>query len=349
MKDSHESMMKLCPKCKTENPMVSNFCRHCRYQFPEASKNGQSLKPIIKYFRIRETDYVIGSTIHIEWDADNYTQIELVGKDVTLYKELVLNIERPQELFLIVKNDYDQAQATLLIAPTEAPIIKRFISSHYNILKGRKIKLSWNVENAIKLILRCSSGETDVTAWNKIELSPLVSDTYTLIGIAKDHRVTIEKSVIVSVKKEVVINHFLPNISLTLETMPIVLCWSVENADQIVLYPNNINVTNQNSIQLYPDRTTIYRLLASNVLSVQERIVTVSVQSLPKMNVKLLESISQLHIPNCTIDFSPICGSINNTAIDKWMMSPAKQSITKKIEKNSIFEKLRSFIKLKRE
>lgn len=342
-------MMKICPKCKTDNPLASNFCRYCRYEFPETSKDGQSLKPRIKYFRIKQTEYVIGSTVHIDWAADNYTQIELSGEDVTLRKEFIFTIVKPQELYLLVKNDYDQVQATLLIAPTEGPIIKKFISSHYNILKGRTIKLSWLVDNAVKLLIRCNSGEIDVTALNELELLPSVTDTYTLIAIAKDNRVTIEKSLHVDVKNEVIINYFLSNISSTLETMPIVLSWHVENADKITLYPNDIEVTNRNSIQLYCDRSTIFRLIARNVLSVKEQIVTIGVQSLPKIDVKFSESLSQLHFPDCTIDFLPIGNSINEIAIDKWMMSSTEKSITKKIWRNSILQKFKSFIKLRRE
>ena len=76
---------KKCPKCNTSNPVAASFCRHCRYEFPEASKNGLSLEPKIAYFRILETQYVIGSTVHLEWAADNFNKLELEGEDVTLY------------------------------------------------------------------------------------------------------------------------------------------------------------------------------------------------------------------------------------------------------------------------
>ena len=52
--------MKKCPECNAENPIAANFCRKCRYEFSEATKNGLSLKPEIKYFRIKELQYVIG-------------------------------------------------------------------------------------------------------------------------------------------------------------------------------------------------------------------------------------------------------------------------------------------------
>ena len=84
------SEMKKCPECNAENPKAANFCRKCRYEFPEATKGGLSLKPEIKIFRIKELQYVVGTKIHIEWDVDNYTRIELSGEDVTLYKDVEL-------------------------------------------------------------------------------------------------------------------------------------------------------------------------------------------------------------------------------------------------------------------
>ncbi len=52
---------KQCPKCHTENPVPAKFCRHCRYEFPEATITGGSLSPEIKSFKIREDKYWKGS------------------------------------------------------------------------------------------------------------------------------------------------------------------------------------------------------------------------------------------------------------------------------------------------
>lgn len=118
--------MKKCPECNAENPIAANFCRKCRYEFSEATKNGLSLKPEIKYFRIKELQYVIGSKIYIEWDAENYTKIELAGKDVTLYKDVELVVEKALELYLIVYNDYDLVKQSVKVVPYSSPSIRRF-------------------------------------------------------------------------------------------------------------------------------------------------------------------------------------------------------------------------------
>lgn len=118
--------MKKCPECNAENPKAANFCRKCRYEFPEATKNGSSLKPEIKSFRIKESQNVIGSTIHIGWDADNYTKIELAGEDVTLYKNVELVVEKAVKIQLVVYNDFDQIKQSIRIVPYSSPNIRRF-------------------------------------------------------------------------------------------------------------------------------------------------------------------------------------------------------------------------------
>lgn len=60
---------KQCPKCHTDNPALARFCRHCRYEFPEATITVGSLSPEIKSFKIREDKYWKGSVVHIDWKA----------------------------------------------------------------------------------------------------------------------------------------------------------------------------------------------------------------------------------------------------------------------------------------
>ena len=151
------SEMKKCPECNAENPKAANFCRKCRYEFPEATKDGSSLKPEIKYLRIRESQYVVGSTIHIEWDVDNYTKVELAGEDVTLYKDVELIVDKAVELQLVVSNDYDQVKQSVKVVPYSSPVVRRFSSSHSNIKAGKTTRLSWSVDYAKMILLKSPS------------------------------------------------------------------------------------------------------------------------------------------------------------------------------------------------
>lgn len=336
--------MKKCPECNAENPKAANFCRKCRYEFPEATKEGLSLKPEIKIFRIKELQYVVGSKIHIEWDVDNYTRIELSGEDVTLYKDVELVVEKAIELQLVASNDYDQTKQSIKIVPYSSPVIRRFSSSHSNIKAGKTIRLSWSVDNAKTITLKSPTEEVDITLISELEVTPTEDITYTLIAYAIDESISVLKGISIRVLQDVIINDFSSDLPQTLESQPVELRWSVANADKIMLYPNDIDVTQQTSIKVFPNRAMTYRLVASNAISIKEEMVSVGVRPLPRLDVKVSDSLSRLQIPNCEIDLTPLTASIKETDLDRWMLSPTKQDITKKIWGKELWNRLKEIL-----
>ena len=341
------SEMKKCPECNAENPKVANFCRKCRYEFPEATKDGSSLKPEIKYLRIRESQYVVGSTIHIEWDVDNYTKVELAGEDVTLYKDVELIVEKAVELQLVVSNDYDQVKQSVKVVPYSSPVVRRFSSSHSNIKAGKTTRLSWSVDYAKKVLLRSPSDDIDVTVMTELEICPVNDTTYTLVAYAVDESIFVSKDITVRVLHDVVINDFSSDIPQTLESQPVELRWNIENADKIMLYPNDIDVTHQNSLKVFPNRAMTYRIVASNTISIKEALLSIGVRPLPRLDVKVSDSLSRLEIPNCEIDLTPLTTSIKETDLDRWMLSPAEQNISKRVWGQSLWKKLKKILSKK--
>lgn len=338
------SEIKNCPECNAENPIAANFCRKCRYEFPEATKGGLSLKPEIRFFRIREQQYIVGSKIHIEWDVDNYTRIELSGEDVTLYKDVELVVEKAIELQLVASNDYDQTKQSIRIVPYSSPVIRCFSSSHSNIKAGKTTRLSWSVDYAKTISLKSSTEEVDVTLMSEVEVSPTEDTTYTLIAYAVDESISVLKEISIRVLQDVIINDFSSDLPLTLESQPVELRWDVVNADKIMLYPNDIDVTHQTSIKVFPNRAMTYRLVASNAISIKEQMVSIGVRLLPKLDVRVSDSLSRLQIPNCEIDLTSITTSIKETDLDRWMLSPTKQEITKKMWRKGLWNKLKNIL-----
>lgn len=338
--------MKKCPECNAENPVAANFCRKCRYEFPEMTKNGLSLKPEIIYFRVKELQYVIGSKIHIEWDAENYTRIELSGEDVTLYKDVELVVERALELQLVVYNDYDLVKQSVKLVPYSSPNILRFSSSLSNIKVGKTARLSWGVDYAKKILLKSDVDEIDVSALTEFEVAPAEDTTYTLIAFAFDEQISISKEITIRVLRDVAINDFSSDVPYTLESQPVELRWNVANADKIMLYPNDIDVTRQTSIKVFPNRAMTYSLVASNAISIKEQMVSVGVRPLPKLDVKVSDSLSRLQIPNCEIDLTPLITSIKETDLDRWMLFPMEKSITKKIFGKELWNRLKNILSL---
>lgn len=338
------SGFKICPKCNTENPQAANFCRKCCYKFPEATKSGLSLRPEIKLLRIKEPQYVVGSTIHIEWDIDNFTKIELAGEDVTFYNNVELLVEKAVELKLVVTNDYDQVEQSLKVLPTPMPKIHRFATSNSNVKAGKKVKLSWSIDGATKVLLKYDAEEMDVSSLAETEVSPSVDATYAIIAFSVDENITIAKEVTVKVLYEVIINDFSSDLTQILESLPVELRWDVVNAEKIMLYPNEIDITRQTSIQVYPSRATTYCLIASNAISIKEQMITIGVRALPRLNIKVSDSLSKLYIPNCEIDLTPLTASIKETGLDRWMLSPIEQTVSKKIWGRSFLNKLKKIL-----
>lgn len=336
--------MKKCPECNTENPKAANFCRKCRYEFPEATKDGLSLKPEIKYLRIRESQYVVGSTIHIEWDVDNYTKVELAGEDVTLYKDVELIVDKAVELQLVVSNDYDQVKQSVKVVPYSSPVVRRFSSSHSNIKAGKTTRLSWSVDYAKTVLLKSHLDEIDVTVMSELEISPANDTTYTLVAYAVDESISVSKDITVRVLHDVVINDFSSDMPQTLESQPVELRWDIENADKIMLYPNDIDITHQNSLKVFPNRAMTYRIVASNAISIKEALLSIGVRPLPRLDVKVSDSLSRLEIPNCEIDLTPLTTSIKETNLDRWMLSPAEQNISKRVWGHSLWKKLKKIL-----
>lgn len=338
------SEMKKCPECNAENPKAANFCRKCRYEFPEATKDGLSLKPEIKYLRIRESQYVVGSTIHIEWDVDNYTKVELAGEDITLYKDVELIVDKAVELQLVVSNDYDQVRQSVKVVPYSSPVVRRFSSSHSNIKAGKTTILSWSVDYAKTVLLKSPLDEIDVTVMSELEISPANDTTYTLVAYAVDESISVSKDITLRVLHDVVINDFSSDISQTLESQPVELRWNIENADKIMLYPNDIDITHQNFLTVFPNRATTYRIVASNAISIKEAMLSIGVRPLPRLDVKVSDSLSRLEIPNCEIDLTPLTTSIKETNLDRWMLSPAEQNISKRVWGQSLWKKLKKIL-----
>ena len=87
-----------------------------------------------------------------------------------------------------------------------------------------------------------------------------------------------------------------------------------------------------------------YRIVASNAISIKEALLSIGVRPLPKLDVKVSDSLSRLEIPNCEIDLTPLTTSIKETDLDRWMLSPIEQSVTKTIWGNGLFKRLKKIL-----
>lgn len=334
---------KICPKCKTENPIAANFCRKCRFEFPESTKNGESLSPKIKVFKIVEDDYVIGSTINLQWEIENAKEVSLAGEDVSVYNSCELEVERPTKIKLTAKNDYDEASKEISIKPKQLPVFKKLRSNYSTVRVGQAVKISWVIEHSDKITVKTLEGDFEVSPVNSIEIRPTQTQDIIIVCESCDPKVTIERSIHIDVLQDVCIKSFKTDSPYIIESRPAKLRWDVIGADNVTLYPQNLDVTHVNEIEVFPRRTTTYKLTATNRISYKEESVTIGVQPLPQVDSSLIADLSSIKIPSLGDEILNEDTSIRK--LSRWLMGNPSQKIEKEIWANSILNKVKNIFK----
>ena len=328
--------MKLCPKCKTENPKVASFCRHCRYEFPEATKNETSVSPQILSFNLQERNYTIGSIIHFDWTVENATVIKLNEYDVTSNSTAEMTVDKAESIILTAENDYDKATRSIRLSPRPQPSIRLFSASCLSIRSGQEVKLKWEFRNTVKAVLISSAGEIDVTNKSFIKVSPNNTETYQLVCYSCDEKIFAEQSLLVSVIAPVEIRGFYADKDVIAESDKVKLTWDVENATSIMLYPLMKDLTKQRWYEVSPSRTTEYRIVAKNSISQDEASVSVGVRQLPRMDLKFADSFSKIEMPSCDVNMSFLSDSLKKARIDEWMTTKPIERIKWSVRINTI-------------
>lgn len=338
--------IKVCPKCKTDNPMVASFCRHCRYEFPEETKSGQSLPPQIASFVLIEDAYTIGSIIHFEWVTDNATSAKFKEQDVDLIGHIDYKVDKAESITLTVENDYDKATKTIRIVPKPQPSIKNFSAAQSNIRAGQDIKLKWEARNCHRISLVWSDGSVDVTNKTYCKVPLMQSETFTIIGYAEDENVFVEQNFRVNVIAPVRINKFVTDKSVVVEGDKVILSWDVENASSITLMPLMKDVTKMSHYEINPSRTSEYVLVARNNISQEEVPLSVGVRQLPKMDLKFTDALTNIKMPSCDVNLAFLSESLTKARVDEWMTVRPIDNIRFSILKNIVSNKLKEVVKI---
>lgn len=327
---------KICPNCKTENPVVASYCRHCRYEFPEATKNGTSVSPQILSFKLQESDYTIGSIIHFDWTVKNATIIKLNEYDVTNNGTAEMTVEKAESIILSAENDFDKTTRTIRLSPRPLPSIRLFSASSLSIRSGQEVKLKWEFRNTVKAILISSTGEFDVTNKTFIKVAPYNSETYQLVCYSCDERIFVEQSLRVSVIAPVVIRGFYADKDVIAESDKVLLTWDVENASSIMIYPLMKDISKLSQYEVNPSRTTEYRIVAMNNISQEEASITIGVRQLPKIDLKFAYSFSKIEMPSCDVNLSFLSEGLKKARIDEWMTTRSIEKIKWSVRINRI-------------
>lgn len=336
--------IKKCPQCNTENPMAASFCRHCRYEFPEATKNGQKLSPYIQSFSVQENSYTIGSVIHFHWKVEDATMLNINGIDVTSLTELEIKVDKAETFTLTAENDYDKNTKSIRLSPKPLPSIRTFSSSMMQIRSGQDVKLKWDVRNSARTELFTFSDPQDVTSKDFIKLSPGSTTQYTLRCYSDDPEIFIEQSITVHVLAEVKINCFKADKTVVPESEVVTLNWDVENATNIMLLPIMKDLTGLNSYQVAPLRTSEYKLQVRNSISFAESALSIGVRQLPKVDLNFANMFSKIDMPSCNVNLDFLSESMKKGGIDMWMSEAPSEEINCKIQIYSYLNRLKNAI-----
>ena len=316
---------KVCPICNTKNPMAANFCRCCGTPFPEKSKKGQTLKPIIRDCRIMTDYYTIGSTIEILWDVENTDEVYIDGEPVSHLGKYDYLVKSATTLDVKAENEFGFDFRKLKIAPKPLPKITKCHVSRNRIKAGETVKIYFDFQNKERAFLQSNfSKEINLVGKKKVEVTPKCGEKYTLVCYSKDPKVYVCQDIDISVIDEVKVNNFSVDRNNVIESTPVKLSWDVSNATSIIIKPINKVVTGTKDIILYPSKTTVYSIEAKNELSVVERSISVSVKPLPKLEYKMPDMSGLLNMPSVKLDLSRLIGNINELNVDQWMASPLK-------------------------
>lgn len=316
--------------------MAACFCRHCGMEFMEDSKKGTSLTPLIKEFLVEDSVYTIGSIVNLKWNVDeNVSSLVLGGHNVTHHDSEEYVVEGDATLELKAYNEYRKASKKVKISPNPLPKILRLEASRKKVKAGEKIKVHIDCIHATNVTLVSNKGYmSDVTKLKSIEIAPSDNENYTLICQSVDPKVTVNQDLQLEVLSDVCITLFEADKQEIMESIPVTLRWNVIGAKSIILYPNGIDVTGKESITVYPNRSTEYRLEVSNGVSVKSEILGVCVRTLPRLNFTMPNFDTLLKVSAFSLDMSKLQHNLNEIAIDKWMMSPLygkRQSIFMRI------------------
>lgn len=335
---------KKCPQCNTENPMVASFCRHCRYEFPEASKNGQKPFISIQSFSVQESSYTIGSLIHFRWNVYNATVLKINGIDVTSLSELEVKVDKAETFVLTAENDYDKNTKSVRLSPKPLPSIRSFSSSMMQIRTGQDVKLKWDVRYSVRTELYAFSTPQDVTGKDFVKLSPCSTTQYTLRCYSDDPTVFVEQSITVQVLAEVKINSFKADKTVVPESEVVTLTWDIENATNIMLLPIMKDLTGLNSYQVAPLRTSEYKLQVRNSISVAESALIIGVRQLPKVDLNFANMFSKIDMPSCNVNLDFLSESMKKGGIDMWMSEAPSEEINIKTQLYTYLKKLKNTI-----
>lgn len=255
-------------------------------------------KPTIKIFDKEEKNIYEDQLVTLNWEIQsaeecfiNDTKVQVKGLEpFPMQKKYVLT----------AKNSEGVVTKTIHINPYNVPEIsftttKRKIKD--NDISGTTIK--WNITNAKKVKLFCSSEEKEIKATGQLNLCPKKNETYNLEVIGLDGKRKFTKSLTINVFPEATFT-FESDKEYVFPTIPFTLTWETKNAKKVELNGKPVSESGSETFINGIEKDAIYTLSVTDEF--ETRTKTIIIKQLP---IPRIESIN-VPLPNLeqTINFS---------------------------------------------
>lgn len=247
-------------------------------------------EPKIKSFKAPADCFVVGQSYILMWEVDDASNIYMNGKKVPAtireYKVYPLNIGN-ESYELKVENGLKTAVAQLSVNVVENVRIEVGLS----LKKLRKSQsqaslLHWDVQNAKKVILETTDGDSELIPLNgEKKCSPNVSTTYTIKAMALDGITEVSKSVSIGVFAESEVL-FKADKTFTFKEVPVTLSWNVKNAKSVNLENETVPLVGKKVVTTEKEKR--YVLEVEDEFGTKRVPITIKVLPLPLIKAVLL-------------------------------------------------------------
>ena len=245
--------------------------------------------PEIKSFNCSSKTCLKGDKIIISWQAENFSQILLNGKDVTSFNSLVETANAQTEYRLEVINYQKQTSQTRRLKILPRPTIS-FNASKKKLHagKGENVTLSWNVNNADNCTLIYPDG-TSNECKNKdsIIVIPTETSTYTLHIIALDKKTFIDTPITIKVCPDAEVQ-FTSDKEYVFPSIPFTLSWQVKNAKQVKLNGKDVKETDTLTHTDGVKKNTTYTLSVLDEFGTKDYPLTIKILPIPQIKTILV-------------------------------------------------------------
>jgi len=227
-------------------------------------------------YQVKDTQYLLFT----ETDFEDFANSEIYN-DLQKLSNSIKSLTRILNSYLS-ENNY--LNLTSFEHYLKAPKIINFGSNEKEVLKGKAIELSWNIENYDKISI--NNGVGNVTGKHSLSVSPTNTTTYKLI--AENAFDKTENELTVTVLPLPKIKEFRPKQQKMEHGKETQIVWDIDNAEKIELHwlGNMEIVPNKGEKTISPTDHTNYKLIVTALDGVTKEEKEITIQVFKRVEIK---------------------------------------------------------------